>query len=47
MKRDGAKVVQEVYLFAELDANGRFARVEETTLMLEGAGADRHIGGMK
>lgn len=46
-KRDGTQVVQEVYLFAELDANGRFARIEETTLMLEGAEADREIGSVK
>ncbi len=46
-KRDGTQVVQEVYLFAELDAEGRFARVEETTLMLEGADSDREIGSMK
>jgi hypothetical protein len=46
-KRDGSKVVQEVYLFAELDAEGRFARIEETTLMLEGAESDREMGSMK
>ena len=46
-KRDGTQVVQEVYLFAELDAEGRFARIEETTLMLEGAEADREMGNMK
>ncbi|MFT3688015.1 hypothetical protein [Paenirhodobacter sp.] len=46
-KRDGATVVQEVYLFAELDVAGRFARVEETTLMLNGAEADRALGSVK
>jgi hypothetical protein len=46
-KRDGTRVVQEVYLFAELDGGGRFARIEETTLMLEGAPADREMGSMK
>ena len=46
-KRDGSQVVQEVYLFAELDGKGRFARVEETTLMLEGAASDREMGNMK
>ena len=46
-KRDGTQVVQEVYLFAELDAEGRFARIEEITLMLEGAESDRDIGHMK
>ena len=46
-KRNGTQVVQEVYLFAELDAEGRFARIEETTLMLEGAESDRDIGSLK
>lgn len=46
-KRDGTHVVQEVYLFAELDINGRFLRVEETTLMLEGPEADRDIGSVR
>ncbi|MBJ7311880.1 nuclear transport factor 2 family protein [Rugamonas sp. CCM 8940] len=46
-KRDGTQIVQEVYLFAEMDASGRFARIEETTLMLEGAEADRDIGSVK
>ncbi|UYO92432.1 nuclear transport factor 2 family protein [Pollutimonas sp. M17] len=46
-KRDGSKVVQEVYLFAEMDTEGRFARIEETTLMLEGAESDREMGSMK
>ncbi|KAA0016277.1 nuclear transport factor 2 family protein [Salinicola corii] len=43
-KRDGSEVVQEVYLFGELDSEGRFLRVEETTLMLQGAEEDRDIG---
>ncbi|MDQ7990911.1 MAG: hypothetical protein REI09_14870 [Candidatus Dactylopiibacterium sp.] len=47
LKRDGTRVVQEVYLFAELDAQGRFVRVEETTLMLEGAEADREMGSVQ
>ncbi len=46
-KRDGTQTVHEVYLFAETDADGRFVRVEETTLMLEGAEADRDIGSAK
>jgi hypothetical protein len=46
-KRDGAKVSQEVYLFAELDTEGRFLRVEEVTLLLEGAESDRDMGNMK
>ena len=46
-KYAGAMVVQEVYLFAEFDEKGRFVRVEETTLMLEGAESDRDIGSVK
>lgn len=46
-KRDGSTVVQEVYLFGELDHEGRFLRIEETTLMLEGVEADRNIGSVK
>jgi hypothetical protein len=34
VKRDGARVVQEVYVFAERDPGGRFTRIEEATLML-------------
>jgi hypothetical protein len=46
-KHDGTELVQEVYLFAQLDGSGRFRRVEEVTLMLEGAEADRHLGSAK
>ncbi|MDY0241700.1 MAG: nuclear transport factor 2 family protein [Rhodospirillaceae bacterium] len=46
-KHDGGQVVQEVYLFAELDAAGRFLRIEEATLMLEGLESDRGMGRMK
>lgn len=46
-KRDGTHIVQEVYLFATLDAEGRFARIEETTLALEGTESDRDLGSMK
>lgn len=46
-KRDGSTVVQEVYLFGEVDKEGKFVRIEETTLMLEGAEADRNIGSVK
>ncbi|THT98750.1 nuclear transport factor 2 family protein [Lampropedia puyangensis] len=46
-KHNGEKVVQEVYLFAQLDDAGRFTRIEETTLMLEGAESDRAIGCIK
>lgn len=44
-KRDGSTVVQEVYVFARLDATGRFRVLEEVTMMLAGAEADRDIGG--
>lgn len=44
LKRDGGEVIQEVYLFAQLDPAGRLQRVEETTLMLQGAETDRHLG---
>ena len=43
-KKDGTRVVQEVYVFGDRDSDGRFTRVEETTMMLEGAEADRGIG---
>jgi len=46
-KRDGAAVVQEVYLFARLDASGRFECVDEVTLMLEGEEADWGLGQIK
>ncbi|KAL2438562.1 hypothetical protein ABEF95_012230 [Exophiala dermatitidis] len=46
-KHDGSQVVQEVYLFAHVDQDGRFRRVEETTLMLDGGEADRNIGHAK
>lgn len=34
----------EVYVFADLAPDGRFDRIEETTLMLSGTDADRNIG---
>jgi hypothetical protein len=43
-KRDGGRVRQEVYVFGELLPDGRFARIEEVTLMLDGDEADRGIG---
>ncbi|MFS2224681.1 nuclear transport factor 2 family protein [Pantoea sp. B65] len=46
-KRDGAEVVMEVYMFAEIEDSGRFLRVEETTLMLKGTESDRDLGGAK
>ncbi|WP_445521098.1 nuclear transport factor 2 family protein [Streptomyces sp. NEAU-174] len=44
VKADGSTVRTEVYLFAEFAPDGRFRRIEETTLMLEGADADRNLG---
>jgi hypothetical protein len=46
-KRNGERSVHEVYLFGELDESGRFVRVEETTLLLDGAEADRALGTVK
>lgn len=34
-KRDGTRILQEVYVFAQRDSDGRFIRIEETTLPLE------------
>lgn len=35
VKRDGERIVQEVYVFAKRDPDGRFTRIEEATVMLE------------
>ncbi|MFD9791933.1 nuclear transport factor 2 family protein [Streptomyces sp. NPDC059070] len=43
-KTDGSAVSMEVYVFAEFAADGRFRRIEETTLMLRGGDADRNLG---
>ncbi|MFJ3234428.1 nuclear transport factor 2 family protein [Streptomyces sp. NPDC086787] len=43
-KKDGSTVTMEVYVFADLAPDGRFNRIEETTLMLKGSDADRNIG---
>ncbi|MEU9078332.1 nuclear transport factor 2 family protein [Kitasatospora sp. NPDC004745] len=43
-KKDGSTVRMEVYLFGEFAPDGRFRRVEETTLMLVGAERDRNLG---
>lgn len=32
VQRDGTRMLQEVYVFAERDPDGRFVRIEETTL---------------
>ncbi|WP_406192946.1 nuclear transport factor 2 family protein [Kitasatospora sp. NBC_01560] len=44
VKTDGSTVRIEVYVFAEYAPDGRFRRIEETTLMLEGTPADRNLG---
>jgi hypothetical protein len=43
-KKDGSTVCTEVYLFGDFAPDGRFHRVEEVTLMIEGADADRGLG---
>ncbi|MDF2993095.1 MAG: hypothetical protein K0S37_3609 [Microbacterium sp.] len=43
-KTDGTRTVQEVYLFAERAADGRFAVIDETTLMISGTEEDRSLG---
>ncbi|WP_406346092.1 nuclear transport factor 2 family protein [Streptomyces sp. NBC_00648] len=43
-KKDGSTVSMEVYVFADLAPDGRFHRIEETTLMLRGSDADRNLG---
>ncbi|MEV5277130.1 MULTISPECIES: nuclear transport factor 2 family protein [unclassified Streptomyces] len=44
VKTDGSSVSMEVYVFADLASDGRFSRIEETTLMLQGSDADRDLG---
>lgn len=44
VKRDGDMVTQEIYAFGEIAHDGRFSRIEEMTLMVSGAEADRDIG---
>ncbi|MFE0463947.1 nuclear transport factor 2 family protein [Kitasatospora sp. NPDC058965] len=43
-KTDGSTVRMEVYLFGEFAPDGRFRRIEETTLLLEGGEGDRDLG---
>lgn len=43
-KGDGAVVRTEVYAFGEHAPDGRFLRIEETTLLLAGGDEDRDIG---
>ena len=44
VKTDGGRVRTRVYLFAEVAADGRFHRIDEATVMLDGAEADRGLG---
>ncbi|MFE2914743.1 nuclear transport factor 2 family protein [Kitasatospora indigofera] len=44
VKTDGSTVRMEVYVFAEFAPDGRFRRIEETTLLLAGSEADRDLG---
>ncbi|MFJ4094609.1 nuclear transport factor 2 family protein [Kitasatospora sp. NPDC089913] len=46
-RNDGRTSRIEVYLFAELAADGRFERVEETTLLLTGDEDDRDLGSIR
>jgi hypothetical protein len=43
-KTDGSLVRTEVYVFGEHASDGRFRRIEETTLLLSGTEEDRDIG---
>ncbi|MFD7561230.1 nuclear transport factor 2 family protein [Streptomyces sp. NPDC059835] len=43
-KKDGTTVSMEVYVFADMAPDGRFRRIEETTLLLKGTDADRNLG---
>lgn len=43
-KTDGSTVRMEVYVFADLAPDGRFSRIEESTLMVQGSDTDRDIG---
>jgi hypothetical protein len=38
VRRDGGRAVQEVYVFAERDADGRFTRIEEASVVVEPGG---------
>ena len=43
-KRNGESTVQEVYVFARRDQDGRFLELQEVTLMTEGSERDRGLG---
>lgn len=34
VQRDGTRTIQEVFVFAERDSDGRFARIDETNMVL-------------
>ncbi|MBV6699164.1 nuclear transport factor 2 family protein [Kitasatospora aureofaciens] len=44
VKTDGTRVRMEVYLFGEYAPCGRFRRIEETTLLLDGPEGERDLG---
>ncbi|MGW4773711.1 nuclear transport factor 2 family protein [Nocardia sp. NPDC004278] len=44
IKTDGTHVATEVYLFGEFAPDGRFRRIEETTLLLAGPESERNLG---
>ncbi|KZR49684.1 hypothetical protein A3N69_09805 [Klebsiella aerogenes] len=46
-KHNGEEVDMEVYMFAETDDDGRFIRVEDATLMLQGVESDRGLGNVR
>ncbi len=44
VQSDSSHVAMEVYMFETLDAQGRFIRIEEITLLQAGSEADRGMG---
>ncbi|MFK0257053.1 nuclear transport factor 2 family protein [Streptomyces sp. NPDC090445] len=46
-RHKGSTSRTEVYLFAEMAPDGRFRRVEETTLLVDGHADDRNLGTIK
>ncbi|MCZ4122268.1 nuclear transport factor 2 family protein [Streptomyces sp. H39-S7] len=44
---NGRTSLTEVYLFAQLAPDGRFQRVEESTLLVSGHDDDRNLGSIK
>ncbi|WP_217631337.1 nuclear transport factor 2 family protein [Rhodococcus triatomae] len=43
-KVDGSRAAHEVYVFAQITADGRFSRLEEATVLLAGSGRDAELG---